>query len=31
MHATIPIGNMGYEQYTVSDTIAVEPAFFALL
>ena len=25
MHATIPKGNMGYDQYTVPDTVAVEP------
>ena len=24
MHATIPKGNMGYDQYTVPDTVAVE-------
>ena len=28
MHATIPKGNMGYDQYTVPGTVAVEPAFF---
>ena len=27
MHATIPKGNMGYDQYTVSDTVVVEPTF----
>ena len=27
MHATIPKGNMGYDQYTVPDTVSVEPAF----
>ena len=25
MHATIPKGDMGYDQYTVPDTVAVEP------
>ena len=30
-HATIPKGNMGYDQYTVSDTVAVEPTFAASL
>ena len=29
MHATIPKGNMGYDQYTVYDTVAVEPTFAA--
>ena len=29
MHATIPVGNMGYDQYTVPDNISVKPAFFA--
>ena len=28
---TIPKGNMGYDQYTVPDTVAVEPAFVAFL
>ena len=28
---TIPKGNMGYDQYTVSDTVAVEPTFAASL
>ena len=27
MHATIPKGNMGYNQYTVPDTVAVELTF----
>ena len=27
MHATIPKGDMGYDQYTVPDTVAVEPTF----
>ena len=31
MHAIIPKGNMGYDQYTVPDTVAVEPAFVAFL
>ena len=30
-HATIPKGNMGYDQYTVPDTIAVEPTFAIFL
>ena len=25
LHATIPKDNMGYDQYTVPDTVAVEP------
>ena len=25
VHATVPKGNMGYDQYTVPDTVAVEP------
>ena len=29
VHATIPIGNMGYDQHTVPDTVAVEPTFVA--
>ena len=29
MHATIPKGNMGYDQYTVPDTVAVENTFLA--
>ena len=29
MHATIRKGNMGYDRYTVSDTVAVEPTFVA--
>ena len=29
--ATIPKGNMGYDQYTVPETVAVEPAFVAFL
>ena len=31
VHATIPKGNMGYEQYAVLDTVAVEPTFVAFL
>ena len=31
VHATIPKGNMGYEQYAVPDTVAVEPTFVAFL
>ena len=31
LHATIPKDNMGYDQYTVPDTAAVEPTFFAFL
>ena len=31
MHATIPKGNMGYDQYTVPHTAAVEPTFVAFL
>ena len=27
VHATTPKGNMGYDQYTVPDTVAVEPTF----
>ena len=29
VHAIIPKGNMGYDQYTVHDTVAVEPNFVA--
>ena len=28
---TIPKGNMGYDQYTVPDTVAVEHTFVAFL
>ena len=28
VHATIPKGNMGYDQFTVLDTVAVEPIYF---
>ena len=31
VHATIPKGNMGYVQYTVLDTVAVEPTYLAFL
>ena len=31
MHATIPKGNMRYDQYTVPDTVAVEPTFVYFL
>ena len=31
VHATIPKGNMGHDQYTVPDTVAVEPTFVAFL
>ena len=30
-HATIPKGNMGYDQYTLSDTVSVEPTFVPFL
>ena len=30
-HATIPKGNMGYDQYTVPDFVAVEPTFVVFL
>ena len=29
MHATIPKGNIRYDQYTVPDTVAVENTFLA--
>ena len=29
VHSTLPKGNMGYDQYTVPDTAAVEPTFVA--
>ena len=29
VHATIPKGNMEYDQYTVPDTVTVEPTFVA--
>ena len=31
VYATIPRGNMRYVQYTVPDTVAVEPTFVAFL
>ena len=31
VHATIPKGNMGYDQYTVPDTVAVKPTFVAFI
>ena len=31
VHVTIPKGNMGYNQYTVPNTAAVEVTFVALL
>ena len=31
VHAAIPKGNMGYDQYSVSDTVTVEPTFAASL
>ena len=31
VHATIPKGNMGHDQYAVSDTVAIEPTFAASL
>ena len=31
VHATIPKGNMGYDQYTVPHTVAVAPTFVAFL
>ena len=31
MHATIPKDYIGYVQYTVPDTVAVEPTFVAFL
>ena len=31
VHATTPKGNMGYDQYTVLDTVALEPTFVALI
>ena len=31
LHATIPKGNMGYDQYTVPNTVAIEPTFVAFL
>ena len=31
VHATIPKGNMGYNQYIVPDTVAVEPKLVTVL
>ena len=31
MHATIPKGNMRYDQFTVPDTVAVEPTLVTFL
>ena len=31
VHAAIPKGNMGYDQYTVPATVVVEPTFVAFL
>ena len=31
VHATIPKGNLRYDQYTVSDIVAVKPTFVAFL
>ena len=31
VHETIPKGNMGYDQYTVPVTVAVEPTFVYFL
>ena len=31
VHATIPRGNMGYDQFTVPDTVAFEPTFVTFL
>ena len=31
VRATIPKGNMGYDQYTVPDTVAVKTSFVAFL
>ena len=31
VHATIPKGNMGYVQYSVPDTVSVEPTLVAFL
>ena len=31
VHATIPKGNMGYDQYTVPDTVGVKTSFVAFL
>ena len=31
MQAIIPEGNIGYDQYTVPDTVAVKPSLVAFL
>ena len=31
VQSAIPIGNMGYDQYTVTDTVAVGPTFVTFL
>ena len=31
VHVKIPRGSLGYDQYTVSDTVTVEPTFAASL
>ena len=31
VHATMPKGNMGYDQYAVPDTVAVESSIVAFL
>ena len=31
VHATIPKGNMGYDQYAIPDTVAVESSIVAFL
>ena len=31
VHATIPKGSMGYDQFTVPDTVPFEPTFVAFL
>ena len=31
VHATNPKGSMGYDQYIVHDTVAVEPTFVSFL
>ena len=31
VHATIPKGDMGYDQYTVPDTVVVKTSFVAFL
>ena len=30
-HATNPKGNMGYDQFTIPDTVALEPTFVTFL